>query len=92
MGKILCKIFRFLADVFDKVVEFVASAIKTIGNAVVDVLSELVTVAGDAIGSIFSSNPLLLVGGGLLLWFLLGRKNDEEGATYPKLNVGASNG
>lgn len=92
MGKILCKIFRFLADVFGKVVEFVASAIKTIGHAVVDVLSELLVAAGDAIGDIFSSNPLLWIGGGLLLWFLLGSKGDKENTNYSALNGGSLNG
>lgn len=77
MGKILCKIFRFLADVFSKLVEFVATTIKTIGNAVVDVLSELFQAAGSALGDIFKSSPLFWLGGGLLLWYLMSGKEDE---------------
>lgn len=78
MGKILCKIFRFLADVFSKLVDFVVTTIKTIGNAVVDILSDLFQAAGNAIGDIFKSNPLFWLGGGLLLWFFMTGKDDDD--------------
>lgn len=65
---------------FTKVIEFVAEAVKVVGNAVVDVLSDLFQAAGSAIGDIFSANPLLwmVVGGVGLFWLFGGDDKKDE--------------
>lgn len=93
MGDILCKIWRFLANILNQVVDFVAKALTTIGTAVVDVLSDLLQAAGSAIGDIFSANPLLWVGIlGLGAWWLLGSGDDEEKADKQAIGQGPLNG
>lgn len=75
----LCKIFRFVLDLLGNVVSFVAEAVTIIGEAVVDVLTDLIVAASEGIGSIFASNPLLwgiLLAGGL--YFLLGDDEDNK--------------
>lgn len=87
---LLCKLFKFLLNVFTQIVEVVASAVKTIGTAVVDVLSDLVESAGNAL---FGGNgflTLLLVGGGL--YFLFGRDKQPESTSKRKPTVGVTNG
>lgn len=78
MNDLLCKIWNVILGLFTKVVEFTAEAIKVVGGATVDVLSELLTSAGSAIGDIFGSNPLLwtIAAGGLL--FFLARDKDKD--------------
>lgn len=79
MGGVLCKIFRFILNVFTQVVTVVAEAIKVLGNAAVDVLSDLFQAAGDALSGLLGGNgilSLLLVGG--LVWFFVGRDDDED--------------
>lgn len=75
----LCKIFRFVLDLLGNVVSFVAEAVTIIGEAVVDVLTDLIVAASEGLGSIFASNPLLwglvLAGG---LYFLLGDDEKDE--------------
>lgn len=75
----LCKIFRFVLDLLGNVVSFVAEAVTVIGEAVVDVLTDLIVAASEGLGSIFASNPLLwglvLAGG---LYFLLGDDEKDE--------------
>lgn len=68
----ICKIFRFILDLFGNVVSFVADAISIIGEAVVDVLTDLIVAASESLGSIFSSNPILwgaILIGGLYIFF-----------------------
>lgn len=75
----VCKIFRFVLDLFGNVVDFVAGAVTVIGTAIVDVLSDLIVAASEGIGSIFGSNPLLW--GALLIgaaYFLLGGSDDDK--------------
>lgn len=96
MSNILCKIFRFFLDIFEKVVEVVASAIKTIGTAVVDVLGTLLQAAGSALSELFSGSGVLgLVAGGLLLWWLMKEDDKEEDAPIRSVdkpeNAGAIN-
>lgn len=75
----ICKIFRFVLDLFGNIVDFVAEAVMVIGTATVDVLTDLIVATSEGIGSIFGSNPLLwgvlLIGGA---YFLLGGSNDDE--------------
>ena len=80
MSDFLCKIWRGLLQIFTKIVEFVAEAVKVIGNAVVDVLSDLLQAAGSAIGDVFAANPLLwmVVGGVGLFWLFGGGKKEDK--------------
>lgn len=84
MGGFLCKIFRFILNIFEQVVTVVASAVKTIGTAAVDVLSDLAHSVGDAASGLFSGGGflgLLVVGGAL--WMLLGSKDeDKQGSAF----------
>lgn len=78
MRNILCKLFRFLLDTFKQIVQVVAEAVTTLGNAVVDVLSELLESAGNAVGSIFGGKGVL--GLALILgigYFVLTGDDDE---------------
>lgn len=75
---ILCKIFNFVLNIFTMVVDFAAKVITTLGNAAVDVLSELVSSVAGGISSIFSMNPIFwiaILGG--VGWLLLSN-NDED--------------
>lgn len=79
MGGLLCKIFRFVLNIFGQVVDVVASAIKTIGTATVDVLSELSSAVGDAVSGLFSGSGilgLLVIGGAL--WMLMGSEDEKD--------------
>lgn len=80
MRTILCKIFQFLLSTLQQVVEVVASAIKSIGHAVVDVLSDLWdnTLGSGSLGGIFTFAIL-----GIAAWWLLSSKDDEQQATKP---------
>lgn len=78
MGNFLCKIWSGLLNLFTQVVEAVATALKVVGGAVVDVLSDIVQNVAGAFGDIFSASPLFTVGlVGLGLWWFLG-KDDES--------------
>lgn len=82
MSKILCKIFRFLLNVFGQIVATVASAITILGDASVDVLSELLESAGDAVGGIFSGPGFLgLLVLGVVGYFVLTGDDDERNIT-----------
>lgn len=79
MGGFLCKIFRFVLNIFEQVVTVVASAVKTIGTAAVDVLSDLANAVGDAASGLFSGSGifgLLVIGG--TLWMLLSTKDEDK--------------
>lgn len=82
MGGILCKIFRFALNIFSSVVEAVAEAVKIVGTASVDVLSELLESAGDAVGGIFGGSGslimLALLGAGV---YLIAKPENKEGST-----------
>lgn len=87
MNGILCKISRFFLDIFEKVVEVVASAIKTIGTAVVDVLGTLLAAAESALSNLFSgSGALGLIAGGLLFWWLIKSDGEEKDVTIPPVS------
>lgn len=79
MGDFLCKLWRGLLQVFTSVVEASATALKVVGGAAVDVLSELFQSAGNALGNIFSSSPLvwLALAGGAI-WFFGGRDKERR--------------
>lgn len=76
---ILCKIFRFALNIFSSTVDAVAEAVKIVGTASVDVLSELFESAGDAIGGIFGGSGsiimLLLLGAGV---YFITKSDDKE--------------
>lgn len=72
---LICKLFNFILNIFDGVVTVVASALKTVGSAVVDVLSD---VWDNTLGS--GSFGGLLIGVGLLglAYFMLTKEKDEK--------------
>lgn len=79
----LCKLFRFLLNVAEITIETIASAIKTVGNAVWDVLESVVEGVGGVLDGIFSSPTLLLGIGAVALFFLLKGKDDDEKVQQP---------
>lgn len=84
MSGILCKIFRFILNVFNQIVTVVASAIKILGEAVVDVLSDLIQNVGDAAGKLFNKSGLLgLAVVGVLGYFIL--FGDDEDGLQPSI-------
>lgn len=72
---LICKLFNFILNIFEGVVTVVASALKTIGSAAVDVLSD---VWDNTLGS--GSFGGLLIGVGLLglAYFMLTKEKDEK--------------
>lgn len=87
---LLCKLFKFLLNVFTRIVEVVASAIKVVGTAVVDVLSDLVESASNALFGSGSWLTLAFVGVGLYL--LLGRDSREGELSSVGQISGGTNG
>lgn len=78
MSSVLCKIWRFFSNILSAIVGFTAESLKTIGSAAVDVLAELFKEAGDALGSIFSSSPLVWVALGIGAVLLFGKDKDDD--------------
>lgn len=79
---LLCKIFGFILNLFTKVVSVVAQALTILGDATVDVLTDLVTSVGEGIASTLGGSGLLgwlLVGG--VAYFLLTKKEDPKPQT-----------
>lgn len=79
MGDLLCKLWNFILEIFGQVVDFVASALTTVGTAIVDVLGELLQSAGGALSDLFSASPVFTLGLlALGAWWLFGGKDDES--------------
>lgn len=74
----ICKVFRFLLDIFKGVVNIIAEALSSIATAVVDVLSEVAS----SVGSAFASSPLgiavLGVGAFIAYKMFLAPSDDER--------------
>lgn len=81
MSNLLCKLFRFFLSMFEQVVNVVASALKTIGTAAIDVLDDLLTSASDALGL---PKLALLAGAGLLLWLFMTGDDEDESSPQPR--------
>lgn len=77
LSSAICKLFRFISNLFGVVVETVATALKTVGAAAVDVLTELAQGVGDALG-ISGTSVLWIVGGGALLYLLFSGKDSNN--------------
>lgn len=93
MSSLLCKVFRFVLQIFSMIVSFVATAITTLGDAAVDVLSDLLDSVGDAVGGIFGGSPVIL--GVLALgiaYLLLSGGSDDEDKDKAKAEVRAKVG
>lgn len=75
---ILCKILNWILKIFGQVVDFVASAVSTIGTAFVDVLSTLANAVGDAIFGGGTGSLVLLLGLGAAAWFVFGGSDDDD--------------
>lgn len=81
MSGIICKIWTSLLKLFNMAVEAVASAVKTLGSAVVDVLGELMTSAGNALSSILGGGAgslLLLAVVGFVGYKVLSSDDDDD--------------
>lgn len=76
MGDLLCKIWRGILRIFEGVVNAVATGIKIIGTATVDVLSELAESVSDAVFG--NSGSLILLGAGLFALYLFTKKEDGD--------------
>lgn len=72
---LICKLFRFILNIFEGVVTVVASALKSVGSAVVDVLSD---VWDNTLGS--GSLSGILIGAGILglAYFMLTKEKDKK--------------
>lgn len=81
MSRLLCKLFRFLLNMFEQVVTVVASALKTIGTAAIDVLDDLLTTASNALGL---PKLALFAGAGLLLWLFMASDDEDESSPQPR--------
>lgn len=81
---ILCKIFRFILNIFEQVLDVIVSALVMLGTAIVDVLGDLAAEVGGALG-LSGGSVLWLALGGFALWFLL--KDDKEEKPQQTLNA-----
>lgn len=93
MSSLLCKVFRFVLQIFSMIVSFVAAAITTLGDAVVDVLSDLLDSVGDAVGDVFGGSSIIW---GVLalgvVYLLLSGGSDDEDKDKAKAKVGVEVG
>lgn len=80
----ICKVFRFLLDIFKGVVNVIAEGLSTIAVAVVDVLSEVAS----SVGSAFASSPLgmAVIGVGLFFAYKMFFAGDDEAKGDPLNN------
>lgn len=79
---LLCKIFGFILNLFTKVVSVVAQALTILGDATVDVLTDLVTSVGEGVASSLGGSGLLgwlLIGG--VAYFILTKKKNSDPQT-----------
>lgn len=72
----LCKIWNFLANVMAKIIDVVMGAVKQFLDLAVEAISSL----AEAVG--FSPGTLLLLGAGVLLFFLLKNKKEDDSDIY----------
>lgn len=75
MGSFLCKIWRGILRIFTNIVDAVATALKVVGTAAVDVLSEVASAIG---GAIFGDGSTLLLVAGALGLYLLSKRKDRK--------------
>lgn len=86
MSNLWCKLWNFFLNIFTQAVHAIAYAIKTIGEVAIGLAGDLLHAVGSALG-IGGLLPILLIGGGL--WFLLGRKKDDEPPIRTVVDEGA---
>lgn len=77
---LICKLFRFILNIFEGVVTVVASALKSVGSAVVDVLSD---VWDNTLGSGSFSGILIGVGILGLAYFMLTKEKEKKTDVVP---------
>lgn len=83
MASWLCDIFKFLIELAEIGTEVIASVLKTIGIVAVDLLSDLIGAAGDAVSELFGSGGgVLLLGAGLLAFWMFFGKDKKEDVKY----------
>jgi hypothetical protein len=89
---VLCKIWRFFVHVVEAVVDGIAGVLKSLGKAVISVLSDLWDSVTDLFDGLFDS-PLFWIAAGVGAWWLLGRKKKEDDGSEVNVNfLGGENG
>lgn len=76
----LCKIWRFMANIFGKIVDFIVDVIRKIVGLVVDALDSV-------LDSVFGGSGLTWLLIGAVAFFILTRDKEEEGATVEESNT-----
>lgn len=75
-----CKLFNIILGIWNRAVEAVGFALKTVGTVLVDTVGGVVGEVGEVVGSLLGiDTPLvfwLLIGGGA--WFLLSKNKDDS--------------
>lgn len=79
MGSLWCKIWTWLLNTVQSAVDTIAYALDTIGTVAVDLLSDLATAVGGAVGDIFGGGNLLIwLGVGVFAYMLLTKQSDKD--------------
>lgn len=80
MGSFLCKIWMFILNVVDAVIDGIANALINLVEALGVIFSAIWGVLSDAVGSIFdgAGGWLLLAAGVAAAFFLFGGDDDEK--------------
>lgn len=86
----LCKLFRFVLNVFTQVVDVVASAVKVIGGAAVDVLTDLLSSVGNMLG--IDGSTLMWIALGVGAYFLFSGSDDDSPSTKQVIQDGIDEG
>lgn len=82
MGSFLCKIWMFILNLADSVIDGIANVLINLVEALGTIFSAIWGVLTDAVDSIFEGSGLLLLGGAALLaWLLLGGDDDTESSS-----------
>lgn len=75
MRSAICKIFSFILDLFNLVIDAVAIALNTVGTVAVELLSAVAESVGEALG-INGSTVLWLGLGAVAIYFLFSSKDN----------------
>lgn len=93
MRNLWCKIWSWLLNTFSDALTAVSHALKTVGDVAVDLLTDVASGVGDAIGSIFGgSNFLIWAGVGVFAYFLLTKESEDGRTIVDRVQNPQSNG
>lgn len=73
-----CKLWNFVLDMFVGAVDAIAYALKTVGTVLLGTAEALLSAAGSAISSVFSSSPIVWIAVAAGAYLLLGKKKDDK--------------